>query len=222
MNEQPRIPPNPNKAEKIANELQRIHGLVLTGLKDSQPLVVLVSLSLVIAAFATNVSSAAVSNAIGAFIAFTAALLLTIAVPPGLKAPAAVTRIQYSGLALVALVVGFFMLFTVAQNIAQKFSVANLIVGGFQLVFGAIAEVYIAFSSTEIVSRLRRDKPEKWNTLRSYFVPALGGIYATLTAVLAIGVSSYIGISVDPVVGIVLIVAFFALYAGVWSFARKA
>jgi hypothetical protein len=222
MAEQPRNPPTTNKAEKLANELQRIHLAVLTGLKDSQPLVVLSSLSLVIAAFASNVSSAAVSDAIAAFIAFTAALLFTVVGPPGLKSSVTFVRIQYSGLALVALVVGFFMLYLVAYDIAQKFSVASLIVRAFQFLLGAIVEVYVAVSATEIVSRLKRDKPEKWKPLRRYLVPALWGIYAAVTSVFVIAGFSFIGVSIDPVAGLVALAAFFALYPCIWYVARTA
>src|SRR2546428_1574015 len=99
-----------DKAKRWATEIDRIHASVLEALRESQPLVVLSSLSLVIGAFTASIAPAAVPYAVSASVSFLAALLVTVLSPPGRKIDAAM-RLQLSGLALTSMAVGFLMLF---------------------------------------------------------------------------------------------------------------
>lgn len=170
-NQDEKPPPKEQRTARLAKELDRIHLRVLKSLRDSQPLAVLSSLSLVIAAFAGTASPEAVAFAVAASMAFLAALLLTIAVPPGEPAEAS-SRIQISGAALIAMAIGFILLEQVGVELAGKFQVANLIVTGILAVFGLLAVLYLVLLANERVARFRREKADVW-TIRGRHIKAL-------------------------------------------------
>ncbi len=175
------------RVAKWAKDIDTIHLHVLRALKEGEPLVVLASLSLVVATFSSNVTGEAVSFAVAASMAFMAGLLLSVAFPPGVKTNP-VDRLQYSGAALVAIGVGFIMLFLVGLEIAGKYPPASRVVSVVVYSFGALAQTGGALVSLERISRFRETHQEGWQRRGLRLQISSYIMRTSLAAYLAIGI----------------------------------
>jgi hypothetical protein len=118
--------PNPeeDKLVKESRHIRDFHTGMLENLREAQPLIVLSSLSLVLAAFSQNVSQGAIFYSVSASVAFLTALWFTIMYPPKWSIQP-ILRIPFSGGAVIATYAGLVLLSNVASEYATKFSMAR-------------------------------------------------------------------------------------------------
>ncbi len=212
-------PPKEDRTERIGKEVVQIHAYVLKELRETQPLVVLASLSLVIAAFSANISAAAVSYAVAASLAFLAALLLTIVSPPDVSRKHTTEQmwghIQMNGAALVAIAIGFVMLYSVGLEIAGKFGVANLVVNAIYLSLSALGSLFITFAVRDRIDRFKRERPDEWKRRGGYLAVMRWALLGLLGGVIVLDVlgALFSRPIIPPLVGLPIISALF-LVAG--------
>lgn len=131
---------------------------MLKNLQEAQPLIVLASLSLVLAAFSQNVSEAAVIYSVAASVAFLTALWLTVFNPPKWNADP-LTRIPWSAAAIVATYAGLLLLTFIVAEYAAKFSVAGDINKALSFVLSAFVEVVVVGIVWRNVGRIEKQYP---------------------------------------------------------------
>ncbi len=135
-----------------ASALESLWTSVLLAIRNSQPLVLLSSISLVIAAFVQNVSEEAVSYAVSASVAFLVALSFSILLEVRGKRTEMV--IEYAAAALVSTLIGFGMLAVVAFEMGARYALARrtlaMAAGSLVLFVFAVGEIRIWESSKEL------------------------------------------------------------------------
>ncbi len=216
--------PKPELVRRAAAELDSIHHYVLDGLRESQPLVVLTSLSLVIAAFATNVSQTAFTDSVAASVAFLGALLLSVLSPPG-KAKSylgpqdemvSVARIQVSAAALVSMAAGFFLLYLTMSEFASKYALTNEV---FTLV-GTIYlfAIYVGLTALAWDWSLLAKRSSFVSARRRNMMAAAAWVMTALTVVIVLNsVPRYLPSFLPSSVALLLI----AVFLGIWFFVLR-
>lgn len=154
------------RADRLTEGLEFLLRYILDALRANQPLVVLASLSLVIAAFSQNVSSAAVSDAVGAAVAFLAALIFTTMVPLG-DTHGSFIAAGYRVGALLAIAVGFGMLFFVIYDFGARYPLASEFIDGLQEVVALVITMTMALIAWDWRRIIERSSPQPYQQLRS-------------------------------------------------------
>jgi len=145
-----------SQLETAASAVESLWRSVLSAIRKSQPLVLLSSISLVIAAFVQNVSEEAVSYAVSASVAFLVALGFAILLEVRRKRSTMV--VEYAAAALASTFIGFGMLAFVAFEMGARYPLARrtlaITVGSLTLFTFAVGEVSIWESAREFEKSL--------------------------------------------------------------------
>ena len=183
-NENPKMPAN---LERTATSVDSMWRATLDALRNGQPLALLASVSLVIAAFGQNVSEAAVSYAVSASLAFLVALGFSFFVDMR-RGRNPTAGIEYAAAALVATVAGFIMLALVAVELGIRYDLARRIfsftVGSLTVFVFAVAELRI-WDSARSMEQAKGARPTR--------VRLLQFLRASSLAVFAAFLGSWVG-----------------------------
>ena len=184
-----RSPSPQERVTKLAKDVQDAHKYLLDALRDAQPLALLASLSLVIAAFSQNVSQAAIGYAVSASVAFLTSLIFSMVVPPA-KGAKTLQSIPWSGAAIISLILGFFMLYEVIFEFIAKFPVASGVFRTTQAGLSLLTWTVLAFSAFGWVSGIRVRNPKRWSRLHVPLLIAEWIVLASIPVSLLVFVAS--------------------------------
>jgi hypothetical protein len=159
--------PGQGNIERAAQAVELARANLVAALRKSDALVVLASLSLVIAAFAQSLSPEAVAYAASSSTAFLAAVLLSVAIELRTRRRP-VTSIELGAAMIVAVASGFVMLGLVVVEFVNRYAVTGRIIVA---ILGSVTMVALAttvLGMRDWIREVRQGSPQTWARHRPY------------------------------------------------------